>query len=388
MHCSTSSRVRRFVGPALLALLPIAARAADARPLGELLAAEPLAVLAAEAVRSGDPARGAMVFHTAQFTCTKCHAADAGASPLGPNLAGPRLGADGTPLEGERLTAHVIESLLEPSKSIRPEYRALAIVTEDGRTRTGILARETPAADGTPGTLVLRDLAASGAEVVIPLAAIAERVESPASLMPAGLVNLLADRQQFLDLVKYLDEIARGGPDRAAALRPDPALLALQGPAPYERDIDHAGFITEWTDPGKARQAYERGEKIYARVCVNCHGTPEAPGSLPTALRFAEGTFKVGADPHAMYRTLTEGAGQMVAQGWMVPSQKYDVIHYIREAYLKPKNPSQYVTLTPDYLATLPRGTGRGPAPSNLEPWRIHDYGPFPTSMLPARNGP
>ena len=387
MHCSTSSRVRRFVGPALLALLPIAARAADARPLGELLAAEPLAVLAAEAVRSGDPARGAMVFHTAQFTCTKCHAADAGASPLGPNLAGPRLGADGTPLEGERLTAHVIESLLEPSKSIRPEYRALAIVTEDGRTRTGILARETPAADGTPGTLVLRDLAASGAEVVIPLAAIAERVESPASLMPAGLVNLLADRQQFLDLVKYLDEIARGGPDRAAALRPDPALLALQGPAPYERDIDHAGFITEWTDPGKARQAYERGEKIYARVCVNCHGTPEAPGSLPTALRFAEGTFKVGADPHAMYRTLTEGAGQMVAQGWMVPSQKYDVIHYIREAYLKPKNPSQYVTLTPDYLATLPRGTGRGPAPSNLEPWRIHDYGPFLAGSIEVGNG-
>ena len=66
----------------------------------------------------------------------------------------------------------------------------------------------------------------------------------PSSLMPAGLVNLLADRGQFLDLVAYLDAIARGGPQRAEALRPDPALFAA-APAAYEADIDHAGFIAE-----------------------------------------------------------------------------------------------------------------------------------------------
>ena len=379
-------RVRLLLWAAC-ALAPAAARSADVRPLGESLAAEPAAALAAEALRAGDAGRGAVVFHTAQLTCTKCHAADAGASPLGPNLAGPRLDAGGAALEGTRLATHLVESLLEPSKSIRPEYRALAVVTDDGRTLTGIVARETPAADGKPALLVIRDLAASGAEVEIPLELIAERHESAVSLMPAGLANLLVDRQQFLDLVRYLDEIARGGPERAAALRPDPALLALQGPAPYERDIDHAGLIAEWADPEKGRQAFERGEKIYARVCVNCHGTPDAPGSLPTALRFAEGRFKVGADPHAMYRTLTEGAGQMVAQSWMVPSQKYDVIHYIREAYLKAKNPSQYVQVTPAYLAALPRGTGRGPAASNLEPWRIHDYGPFLSGSIEVGKG-
>ena len=32
----------------------------------------------------------------------------------------------------------------------------------------------------------------------------------------------------------------------------------------------------------------------------------------------------------------------MPPQTWMVPRQKYDVIHYLREAYLKPHNPAQY----------------------------------------------
>ena len=351
--------------------------AAEPTPLADALARENLATLAAEAIAAGDAARGGLIFHAGQLGCTKCHVAEdvqpgLEAKPsLGPDLAGPRLGDDGRPLADERLPTHLVESLLSPSQSIRPAYRGTTIVTDDGKSLTGIIVKDTSDA------LVVRDLASSGGERTIPLAEIAERVPSPTSLMPPGLVNLLADRQQFLDLVKYLHEIARGGAARAAELRPDPALWAWQGPAAYERTIDHAGFIREWSDAEKAREAFARGAKIYARVCVNCHGTLEAPGSLPTALRFAEGRAKTGADPYAMYRTLTEGAGQMVAQGWMVPSQKYDVIHYIREAFLKDRNPTQYVPITPAYLATLPQGASRGPAPSTIEPWRIHDYGPF-----------
>ena len=195
--------------------------------------------------------------------------------------------------------------------------------------------------------------------------------------MPAGLANLLADRQQFLDLVAYLAAVAEGGPARAAELAPDPLLLAAQAPAAYEREIDHAGFIADWSDPEKARGSFERGEKIFSRVCANCHGTLEQPGSLPTAPRFAEGRFKAGSDPYAIYRTLTYGNGMMVPQTWMVPSQKYDVIHYLRETFLKDRNPAWYTAVTPAYLASLPTGTSRGPAASLIEPWRLHDYGPF-----------
>ncbi|MFM9116247.1 MAG: DUF6797 domain-containing protein, partial [Planctomycetota bacterium] len=77
-----------------------------------------------------------------------------------------------------------------------------------------------------------------------------------------------------------------------------------------------------------------------------------------------------------MYRTLTRGFGLMVPQIWMVPQQKYDVIHYIREAYLKPHNPTQHVNLDAAYVASLPKGDTRGPAPRVIEPWATMDYGP------------
>lgn len=346
--------------------------------LAEQLAAEERPALAAASLAAGDAARGAVVFHTAHLTCTKCHVAGEGTSPLGPNLAGPRVGPEG-PLAGAALAEHLVESLLEPSKSIRPEYRAVTILTTEGQTVSGLVARE------TADRIFLRD-AAAGQEIEIARDDIDERTELAASLMPVGLVNLLVDRQQFLDLVKYLDEIARGGADRAAALRPDPALLAVAGPAEYERTIDHAGFLADWAEPKLAAEAFKRGEAIYGRVCANCHGTHAAPGSLPTALRFAEGKFKAGADPHAIYRTLTSGTGQMVAQSWMVPSQKYDVIHYIREAYLKDRNSSYYTAITTDYLAGLPTGTSRGPEPSKIEPWRLHDYGAFLAASIEVGN--
>src|SRR5262249_34878471 len=82
-----------------------------------------------------------------------------------------------------------------------------------------------------------------------------------------------------------------------------------------------------------------------------------------------------GSDPYAMYQTLTRGFGVMAPQSWMVPQQKYDVIHYIREAYLKQHNGGQFVALGNDYLATLPKGDTRGPPPRTIEPWVTMDYG-------------
>ena len=257
----TDVRLWRIVATAAVVAAGMATEAARAQPLTEQLAKEGLAAIAAAALADGDPVRGAVVFHTAHLTCTKCHVAGDGVSPLGPNLAGPPIGlsgpvgADGT-LEGRSLTEHLVESLLHPSKSIRPEYRAVTILTDEGQSVSGIIARE------TPDVVVVRDAAAVGKEVEVARGDIDERTELPVSLMPAGLANLLADRQQFLDLVRYLDEIARGGAERAATLRPAAALLAPAGPAASESTIDHAGFMAEWNDPAKAREAFARGEKI------------------------------------------------------------------------------------------------------------------------------
>ena len=334
--------------------------------LAASLASEDPATLASAASREGDPGRGSALFHSRALACSQCHGAGDDAPALGPNLAAMPAG-----VTADNLGAHLVESVLDPSAVVRPEYRGVTILTHEGKSVSGIVVRETAA------ELVLLEGAAGGREVVVPIADIEDRVPAATSLMPAGLANLLADRQQFLDLIAYLGEIAEGGPSRAAQLAPDPLQLAAPTPAAYEREIDHAGFIADWSDPMKAKAALERGAKLYGRVCANCHGTVDAPGSLPTATRFAVGPFKAGSDPYALYRTLTHGAGMMAAQPWMVPSQKYDVIHYLRETFLKARNPSWYTPLTPEYLASLPTGPSRGPEPSSIEPWRLHDYGPF-----------
>ena len=339
---------------------------ANAQGLAEALLAEPRDRLLSDVATSGDARRGALVFHAAHLACLKCHVAGTGQALLGPNLAKMPEG-----VEGAALRSHLVDSVLEPSKVVRPEYRGVTVVDHDGRGVTGVVVRDTAA------ELVLRDATSPGSEIAIDKSTIDERSDLAVSLMPAGLANLLTGRGQFLDLVAYLEAVASGGASAAAALEPDPALLARSAPAAYEQEIDHAGFVAEWGDSEAARGALERGAAIYGRVCANCHGTLEAPGSLPTAPRFASHTFKRGADPLSLYSTLTVGTGQMVPQGWMVPSQKYDVIHYLRETFLKGHNDKAHVAITPDYLAALPKGTSRGPAPSATDPWRLHDYGPF-----------
>ncbi|WP_391732093.1 DUF6797 domain-containing protein [Tautonia sociabilis] len=166
--------------------------------------------------------------------------------------------------------------------------------------------------------------------------------------------------------------MAEGGPDRARELEPDPAAIAALRALPeYEARVDHAALIAEWDV-----ESLERGRAIYERVCANCHGTLDREGSLPTSPRFASAEFKNGADPLGLYRTLTRGFGRMMPQSWMVPRQKYDVIHYLREAYLREHNPTRYVEVDAAYLAGLPEGDTRGPEPPSIEPWVAMDYGP------------
>jgi len=324
--------------------------------LQQQLMKEDPAALAKAARSQGDASRGALVFYRPELACTRCHTAGEDGARLGPDLA--RAGKEATDV-------YLVESVLLPSKVIKKGYETAVITTKSGRTLTGLVAEERADA------LVLRDAAQEGKLVTVLKKDIDERTHQAASLMPEGLINVLSSRQEFLDLVCYLAEIADKGPERARQLRPAAAFFAPLPLPDYERDLDHAGLIRGWDG-----QSLRRGEAIYGRVCANCHGTKEQIGSMPTSLRFAEGKFKNGADPFHMYQTLTHGFGMMTPQTWMVPQQKYDVIHYIRETLLKPHNPSQYVKVDDAYLAGLPRGASRGPKPSSIEPWVSMNYGP------------
>jgi putative heme-binding domain-containing protein len=320
-------------------------------------------VLARDARRLGDARRGALLFFQPALMCAKCHLSQGAGmpAPLGPDLTTLGKGVADTTL---------VEAILEPSKTIKKGYETVTIVTDDGRTSNGLLAEDRADA------VILRNPGQDGDLITIAKSRIEQRGNRGPSVMPAGLVNALGSRQQFLDLMRYLMEIAEHGPVRARALRPDPALLAPPLPD-YERNLDHAGLIR-----GLGTKAFQRGEAIYNRVCANCHGTKERTGSLPTAPRFALATLKNGGDPYHIYRTLTDGFGQMAAQTWLVPQQKYDLIHYIREAYFKPDNPLLYARVDRAYLDQLPKGTSQGPAPVDLEPWSVMDYGPSLSATL------
>jgi putative heme-binding domain-containing protein len=327
-----------------------------AQSLDEELRQSPVGELVQAARTAGDAARGAVVFFQPHMACAKCHVAGKAEPPT----LGPDLTAIGSQVTDEAL----VESLLLPSKVIRQGYQSVTVVTADGQSVTGLLSEQ------TPDQLVLRDVARGGEPATFDKRELDDWKLNETSIMPAGQANALHSRQQFLDLIRYLIEIRDGGAVRALQLQPPASLLTFTVPE-YEQHIDHAGLIGDWD-----ADAFERGEAIYQRVCANCHGTLDKPGSLPTSLRFAEGKFKNGGDPLSMYRTLTHGFGLMAPQTWMVPSQKYDVIHYIRETYLQGRNPSQFVAVDAAYLAKLPPGDTRGPEPSQILAWSAMDYGP------------
>lgn len=114
---------------------------------------------------------------------------------------------------------------------------------------------------------------------------------------------------------------------------------------------DHRDLLENWN-----ADAFKRGQEIYNQLCITCHGNEKIEGSIPIALKFHEGKFKNGHDPFRMYQTLTKGYGMMMPMPQFSTRQKYDVIHYIREEFLKKHNPSQLTKTEDSYLASLPRG--------------------------------
>ncbi|MEQ6121222.1 DUF6797 domain-containing protein [Reichenbachiella sp. MALMAid0571] len=142
--------------------------------------------------------------------------------------------------------------------------------------------------------------------------------------------------------------------------------------AEYETNIDHAGIIGQLDET-----SFQKGAKTYQTVCHNCHGNINDEGSLPTAHRFWNQKFKVGNDPFSMYQTMTRGFNAMPPQVQLSPMQKYEVIHYIREQFVKANNPQEYSIVDSKYLASLPTGTSLGPKPKIIQPWVDMDYGDF-----------
>ncbi|MCG8650546.1 MAG: c-type cytochrome [Pirellulales bacterium] len=321
--------------------------------LQQQLEAADAVFLAAQARLRGNPKRGALVFYKSAAACVNCHSSGGERSPLGPDLA--KLG---------RVTdQHVIESLLHPSKAIGEGYRTHSILTANGKVLTGLITKQ------DQRQISMRLASDLTEETTINLNLVEAVKANDQSLMPAGLVSSLRDQRDFFDLAAYVMEVAEGGPDRAAQLRPTPEQLAVKDDSV---NLDHAGIIKKL----RARD-FEAGKGIYHGYCFNCHGRDGNTPSLPTARAFGTQKLKFGSDPYRMFMTLTRGNGLMAPMSHLTPKERYQVVHYIREAFMRPANPD-YFEVNRDYLAGLPEGTEDGIEVEVVE----RDFGPALASQL------
>ena len=167
----------------------------------QLLREQP-GMLASEARKKGNAVQGAILFAQKKLNCVGCHAK--GAS----NLLGPDLTQTGTDIPD----GYFVESILNPSKVIKKGFGTVSILDVDGRLVKGRIV------DETATHYVLRDTSSRQRLVTVMRQDVEDMKLDTESSMPEGLADQLQDRQEFLDLVKYLMDIAATGvSDQAVA---------------------------------------------------------------------------------------------------------------------------------------------------------------------------
>lgn len=155
------------------------------RPTSSQQAHERLTQLAL--TTGGEVDRGREVFFNADKTqCIKCHQIAGKGQRIGPDLSG----------IGRRFSRiHLIESVLDPSRTIAPSYGTVQVLTVDGQLVSGVRIMEDDV------LLTLGD--AKGVIHRIPQETIEEIKESDRSTMPDGLEQNLTD-VEFVDLISFL----------------------------------------------------------------------------------------------------------------------------------------------------------------------------------------
>ncbi len=151
--------------------------------------------LTADVIQHGNPERGELVFRRQSSACAVCHGIGAVGPAIGPNLVAVGAAAD---------PSYMVESILEPNKSIAEHYENVQLTLNDGTVQSGVITHK------SDKEIVLRDSVNVGREIHVSLSTVS-RQRTMASLMPEGLADQLESRQEFLDLAKFLSVLGRPG---------------------------------------------------------------------------------------------------------------------------------------------------------------------------------
>jgi len=134
------------------------------------------------AVGTGNPYNGRKMYLN---SCGKCHVLFGEGGRIGPDLT-----------SYKRDDVHtMLVNVVNPSAQIREGFENYVVVTNDGRTLTGLMA------DQDARIVVIRG--SEGQSVVVPRSNIEEMSASPKSLMPEGVLKDFSE-QQVRDLFAYL----------------------------------------------------------------------------------------------------------------------------------------------------------------------------------------
>jgi putative heme-binding domain-containing protein len=137
--------------------------------------------------RTGDTDRGRKLFFDAEkLKCSKCHRIGDEGERIGPELSG----------VGDRFSrVHIVESILDPSRTVATGYQTISVLLRDGRVLSGINVGESET------TLTLGDN--EGKKHAVAKADIEEQATQSQSTMPDGLVKQMTV-DQFVDLIAFL----------------------------------------------------------------------------------------------------------------------------------------------------------------------------------------
>lgn len=176
-----------FTTPVLVALLAVSAFSADSPDPERVRSFRRYALES-----TGDASRGKELFLTnSRLVCTNCH------NITGKEKSGPNLEGIGDKFTREQL----IDAILYPSRSIKPGFEQVTIVTKDGRTHAGRVERINKA--------VHRIIDAKGRQKDIPSGDVESLKVSDVSMMPDNLVASVS-REQFADLIAWLKTLSFG----------------------------------------------------------------------------------------------------------------------------------------------------------------------------------
>ena len=240
-----------------------------------------------KATERGNPMEGEAIYRRLALACTACHAIGGAGGKVGPELM--TIGAS-APVD------YIVESLFVPNAKVKEGYNAIALTLKGGRAASGVLLRETAEA------VFLRD--AAGNETSVPKADITAR-ENVGSIMPAGLINALTDKEKA-SLFAFLSQLGKPGPFDATKANIARVWWLYPG-----KDVE-AVVSGKITTPGAKTLTNVDGRLPKAALTDALQMVPE-PGDMVVAVAKFAGAGKTRLNLQGVTKAYLDGAPLAIA---------------------------------------------------------------------------